>query len=36
MKINKEQEVVIEVHKQKDGKIHKKSDGKIKGKVRGR
>lgn len=33
MKINKEQEVVMEVHKQKDSKIHKKSDGKIKSKV---
>ena len=29
MKINKEQEVVMKVHKQKGSKIHKKSEGTI-------
>ncbi|MBE5958733.1 MAG: hypothetical protein E7254_07730 [Lachnospiraceae bacterium] len=33
MKINKEQEVVMEIHKKKDSKIHKKSDGKVKSKM---
>lgn len=30
MKIKKEQEVVMEVHKQKESKIHKESDATIK------
>ena len=33
MKINKEQEVVMEIHKKNDSKIHKKSDGKVKSKM---
>lgn len=33
MKINKEQEVVMEIHKKKDSKVHKKSDGKVKSKM---
>lgn len=33
MKINKEQEVVMEIHKKNDSKVHKKSDGKVKSKM---
>jgi len=33
MKINKEQEVVMEIHKKNDSKIHKKSDGNVKSKM---